>query len=1455
VRFVLSLIAVAFASAAFGAEPEPAKLKVLFLGDTAGHRPNDRFKQLQPVFAKRGIELTYTDKLDDLNAKTLGGYDALMIFANHTKISAEQEKALLEYVESGKGFVPVHCASYCFLNSPKYIDMVGAQFRSHGTGTFRTDVVKPDHAIMKGFTSFKSWDETYVHTKHNPKDRTVLEVRAEGELKEPWTWVREQGKGKVFYTAWGHDQRTWGHAGFHNLLERGVRWACGQDPALAGSYVEPLDTSKPEITKVAKDAKPFEYVDAKVPFYPARGGKGGPLSKMQKPLSVEESLKHIVTPVDFEVKVFVTEKELGGKPLAMAWDEQGRLYVSVTVDYPNDLQPAGRGNDKILLCEDTDGDGKCDKVTTFADKLSIATSVLPYAGGLIVHQAPVTLFLKDTNGDGKADVRQELFRGWSTGDTHAGPSNLHYGFDNWVYGAVGYAGFNGTVGGERHSFRQGFYRFRVEREQGAEAPHSPLKVTKLEFLRSTSNNTWGLCFDESGELFGSTANGCPLVHMPIPNRYYEKVRGLSPSVLQNIAADNHIEPITDKVRQVDWHGGFTAASNVSIYTARTYPREYWNRTAFISEPTGHLTATMTLKPNGTSFKADYGWNLVASDDEWVAPIDAQVGPDGHMWVIDWYSFIVQHNPTPAGFKNGKGNAYETELRDKTHGRIYRVVYKKAKDEKPFTLKGAKPEELVAALKHPNMTWRLHAQRLLVDRGNADVVPALTKLIEDKTVDETGLNAGAVHALRAYAALVRFDDADNKTAVPVFRAVLHPSVAVRRTALESAPRTEKLFSLPTTLFTNEADARVQLAAVLAVSEMPACDKGGQYTTGFYHNAARYSAPGLAVPLVAAATAHDRYFLFHAVELPGTSAGESMLEAAAKSYASKGGDENLSAILSRLPGRASGAVVVAGFAAGWPAGKTAALTPEGEKAIGLLLAQLPAASRGRLLKLASTWGVKGIDAQLAEITKAAFATLADAKAKDADRVSAAQQVIEFQPDSDDTANKLLAAVTPESSAELANGIFEALSQSKAKGVGVAVVAKLKDLPPSARPAALRLVLAKTDSAKAFLDAVEKGTLRFDMLALDQRTALASHPDTGLADRAKKLLAQGGGLPSPDRQKVIEELKTALHKAGNVENGKKMFVAHCAKCHKHGTEGTTIGPDLTGFGVHPREELAIAILDPSRSVEGNFKLYRVTTADERTILGILGAQTGTTTEIIDAEAKKHAIAKSDIVSMKETDKSLMPEGFEKIMKPNELADLLEFLSQKGKFVPLELSKVATVVSTKDMFFDAGGTTERMIFPDWKPKVFEGVPFVLVDPAKDTVKNAIMLNGPQGKIPPLMPKSVSLPFNGKAKAIHLLSGVSGWGALDPATAQKTLSMIVRITYDDGKTEDHELRNGVHFADYIRRVDVPGSKFAFALRTQQLRYLSVNPKRPDAVVKTIEFVKGTDRSAPIVMAVTVESP
>ncbi|HEX8201833.1 MAG TPA: PVC-type heme-binding CxxCH protein, partial [Isosphaeraceae bacterium] len=700
-------------------------MKVLFLGDAGHHRPADRAAQITPVLAGRGIAITYTENPSDLNPRTLGRYDALVVYANIDAIAPEQENALLAYVEGGGGFVPIHCASFCFQNSPAYIALVGAQFLRHGTGEFTTTVVDPDHPITNGLVPFRTWDETYVHAKHNEQGRHVLQVRAEGTGQEPWTWVRTQGQGRVFYTAYGHDERTWQEPGFHDLLERGIRWA-----AQKGAVFD----SRP---RTSADAKPLTYKDAgaKIPLYlPGQkwGMQGEPLNRMQEPLAPADSVGHMAVPRGFEVRLFAAEPEIA-KPICLAWDHRGRLWIAETTDYPNDLRPPGQGHDRIKICEDTDGDGRADKFTVFADQLSIPTSLAFAEGGVVVHQAPATLFLKDTDGDDRADVRRVLFSGWGTRDTHAGPSHLRWGFDNWLWGMVGYSGFAGTVGGEARKFSQGFYRFKPD-------------GSKLEFLRSTNNNSWGVGLSEEGLVLGSTANGNPSVYLPIPNRYYEAVRGWSARVLGPSAASPRFFPVTENVRQVDHFGGFTAAAGHALYTARAYPRHYWNSTAFVSDPTGHLTATFTLQRKGSDFASYNGWNLLASDDEWTSPVAAEVGPDGQVWVIDWYSFIVQHNPTPQGFETGKGAAYVTPLRDKTHGRIYRVVATDSKPFPPIALDPNDPAQLVATLKNDNMFWRMHAQRLLVERGRTDVVPALIRLVQDWSVDAIGLNPAAIHAL-------------------------------------------------------------------------------------------------------------------------------------------------------------------------------------------------------------------------------------------------------------------------------------------------------------------------------------------------------------------------------------------------------------------------------------------------------------------------------------------------------------------------------------------------------------------------------------------------------------------------------------------------------------------------------------------------------------------------------------
>jgi uncharacterized protein len=1442
VRAGLSAIFIGLSSAMVPAAEPGKPLSVLFLGDGGHHQPAERARQLIPVMAGRGIDITYTERLADLNPANLATHDALIVYANIERIEPSEEQALLDYVAGGGGFAALHCASYCFLNSPRYVALVGAQFQRHGSGEFATNVAEPNHPIMRGLAPFRTWDETYVHHQHNAEGRTLLQTRSEGNSEEPWTWARNHGRGRVFYTAYGHDARTWSNPGFQALVERGIRWAAGK-----GGVFD--STARPP-----RDLKPFSYTAAVLPNYlPGKGWGtlGEPINQMQLPLEPAESQRHIQVPHGFRAQLFAAEPEIT-KPIAMAWDHRGRLWIAESVDYPNELRPAGEGRDRIKICEDTDGDGRADKFTVFAEKLSIPTSLTPVRGGVVVHQAPQTLLLRDTNGDDREDERQVLLSGWDTGDTHAGPSNLRWGFDNWLYGMVGYSGFKGQVGGEQLGFRTGFFRFRPD-------------GSKLEFLRNTNNNSWGVGFSEEGLLFGSTANGNPSVYLPISNRYYEAVRGWSGSVLGNTAFDARIYPVSDKVRQVDNHGSFTAAAGHALYTARAFPPEYWNRTAFVSEPTGHLTATFLLEPRGSDFVSYNSWNLLASDDEWTSPISAEVGPDGQLWVIDWYNYIIQHNPIPAGFKGGKHGAYETELRDKTHGRIYRIVYSGSKPYRPIQLDPNNAQQLVAALQNDNLFWRLTAQRLLVERGNHDVLPALAALVEDRSVDAIGLNPGAIHALWSMHGLGLLDGNHPTANAAAQAALAHPSAGVRRAALGTLARApESTTALLSHDLLADGDAQVRLAAFLALAEMPADAK-----------AARAIASALALPAnlqdrwipdaaTSAAARHDLALLeFVAArqsDQPLDPRFAEVIARVAEHYA-RGAPadsvERLVVALSQGEGPTANAILD-GLARGWPRDRTVPFSTAGEQALAGLFPRCSAAAQSQLLQLTARWGSHGLEKHAATIAGSLLATARDEASPDEARRDAARQLVEFRRQDADVVKSLLVLITVRTSPELAAALIGAVSRSESAEVGGALVAGLGAMTPAVRPSAIKALLGRGDWTEDLVEALEKGQVQLGELSLDQKQALTAHPDATIARRASTLLASGGGLPNPDRQRVIDELAPLVLRKADAVRGQAVFKAQCSKCHTHGGEGNKIGPDLTGMAVHPKAELLLNILDPSRSVEGNFRVYSIVTDEGRVLSGLLVADTKTAVAILDAEGKQQTVLRENIEQFTASTKSLMPDGFEKQVSPDDVANLLEFLTGRGKFLPLDLRTAATIVSTKGMFYGEEADAERLIFPDWSPKTFEGIPFQLVDPQGDRVPNVVLLYGPAGKFPPRMPKAVTLPCNMPAKAIHLLSGVSGWGA-NGSPVVPTVSLIVRLHYAAaeqgaaGPTEDHELQNGVHFADYIRQVDVPGSRLAFKLRDQQIRYLAIHPRRAEPI-SSIELVKGPDGTAPLVMAVTVET-
>ncbi|MCF2491594.1 PVC-type heme-binding CxxCH protein [Dyadobacter sp. CY347] len=829
------------------------RAEVLFLGHTSKHHDSGKYAPwLSVKLFKSGINMTYTVDLNDINSENLKKYDGLIIYANHDSLAPAQESAMKAFVEGGKGLIPLHSASGCFRNSSWYIKTIGAQFASHKVGSFKNTILKPDHPVMQGITDFETWDETYVHKNLNP-DKTVLGERVEGDVHEPYTWVRNQGKGRVFYTAYGHEDSTWTNKGFLDLVRNGVLWAVG-------------DHVKAQIAALKLPDVDIYQSDT-ISHYTKRHV----VPKMQESLSSSESNKLTQVPADFEIQLFAAEPDITN-PIAMAWDERGRLWVVESVDYPNTFKETdGAANDRIKICEDTNGDGKADKFTVFADKLNIPTSMVFSNGGIIVSMAPDFVFMKDTNGDDVADVREVIMTGWGKNDTHAGPSNLQYGFDNKIWGVLGYSGFKGAIDGKKMNFSQGVYHFKPDGKEFA-------------YLGSSSNNTWGLGMTEDNNVFLSTANNTHSAYYSIPGQYMQRTIGDDqPPVLSVQKIDGHYDAhsLTPNLRQVDVVGGFTSAAGHRFYTARNFPKEYWNRVAFVSEPTIRLVHKAILEPDGAGFKEKDGWNFMASSDEWFGPVQAETGPDGAVWIADWYNFIIQHNvfvpaQSPAEFiipfkeqPQGPGNAFSSPMRDLNHGRIYRVIYKNGKKAPPMKLSKDDLPGLVAALENDNMFWRMTAQRLLVESKKLSVVPDLYKIINNPKVDEIGLNSPAVHALWTLHGLGVLDGSNAEALQVVSKALTHPAAGVRKAAASVLPKNEQSFEMLQKGM-NDANLNTRLSVFVALIELPASEKVGEAVYQAALDEQNAKDPWLSKALLAAAISHETGFLAASQKQSGKSA---------------------------------------------------------------------------------------------------------------------------------------------------------------------------------------------------------------------------------------------------------------------------------------------------------------------------------------------------------------------------------------------------------------------------------------------------------------------------------------------------------------------------------------------------------------------------------------------------------
>ncbi len=602
------------------------------------------------------------------------------------------------------------------------MDLPGSQFKSHKSGVFRARIVSEEHPVMKEWAEFECWDETYEHKRHG-KDHVILQTREE----EPWTWVKTYGKGRVFYTASGHDHRCWNLTEYQDLVHRAIRWTAHDD---SKRWMAPEDLPKLHYRLAAAPKDPDNPV--------------GPLNQIQQQLSPNESLKLAQVPPGFEIREFAAEPMVVN-PIAINWDDRGRLWVVEAFDYPHKICTEAP-QDRIKILEDTDRDGRADQMKIFAEGLNIATTVLPVAGGAIATDGDSMVLLRDTDGDDRADVKEVLWSGIGLRDTHACVSNLRHGFDGWIYASVSYSGLDVTVAGKPHQSSQGVFRFLPD-------------ASAFEVLQNTIKNTWGIGFTEEGDLVGSTANGNPSWYHSIPSRYFEMV-GRKGQPVARADRKEKLAPITNDYFQNTPKEEHSSAAGHAVYTSRRFPQDWWNQRVVICETPMHLVSAPRIERRGDRFvTTGFEHNLYASADAWSAPVAAEVGPDGAVWMADWYNPICNHNPYRGHFERGLGNALKSDDRDRKHGRIYRIFPIGSADNTYPDLESE--DGAVQALSHSNLFWRLAGQRRLTGMLDAEAILKRREAVSNPQARFHLLLAASNRKLDAVqvAAVARFPDGE------------------------------------------------------------------------------------------------------------------------------------------------------------------------------------------------------------------------------------------------------------------------------------------------------------------------------------------------------------------------------------------------------------------------------------------------------------------------------------------------------------------------------------------------------------------------------------------------------------------------------------------------------------------------------------------------------------------------
>ena len=919
----------------------------------------------------------------------------------------------------------------------------------------------------------------------------------------------------------------------------------------------------------------------------------------------------------------VAAEPLIESPVFGTFDESGRLWVVEMRDYPNGPAPGQPPQGRIKILEDRDGDGTFDTATVFADNLLFANGVFPWAGGAIVTAAPHILFLKDTDGDGKADVREVLYEGFTAGNPQLRVSHPALGPDCWIYTA------NGLRGGE------------VRRHGKPAAPAIPLggKDFRFDPVRDHAEaipgmGQFGNAFDRWGNRFVCD-NRNHLRHAVFPVDPGKRNPLLvAPLLLEDTAgpADGplssgaKVHPLSRNWTTSNLHAGrFTAACGIFVDRGGLLPEPFAGG-VFTCEPTGNLVHMETLTQSGASFRSKpwkEGVEFLASPDEWFRPVSMTQAPDGSLLVVDMYRAVIEHPEfMPAELKTRPDLTL-----GKDRGRIWRIAPEGSKPGgKPSALGKLPAAELVKLLEHPNGWHRTTAQRLLLTGSDPDAAREIKNFAMETKSPEGLILAGWLLQVKG-----------QLSPEVQGRMEWHADPRVREHAvrlLELVPANEaKPGAADFARFAADSDARVRFQAALSLGS-----RGDDAT----------------IPLLATIAERDAADRWTRIAVASSSANRTgklvrELLIFRQSYFADPKPERLQLVQElcelvgsgRDPAEVEGVITLRNSDGRW---QRAALTglAEGMSRRGTPFPQF-------LEKLPDRGAAKLAAAALA----AAAAPAADPQADEPSRLAGVRLLAHAPWDA--AGPVLTPLLDGEQPPALRLAAIRSLAAHPRPEVTTSLLAGWRSYTPAVRAEVLEALLLRPDRVTALLDAVEAGTVKPGDIDAVRARRLMAMKDAKTAARAAKLLKDS--LPA-DRKEVLAKYQPALTLAADVARGKAVFQKHCAACHAVAGVGVNVGPDVSDTRTKTPEMLLTDILNPNAAIDGNYVSYTVRTKDGKVLTGLIASETAAGVTLKRENNQTDTVLRADVEELRSSGLSLMPDGLEKNMTVQDVADLIRFL-----------------------------------------------------------------------------------------------------------------------------------------------------------------------------------------------------